>query len=162
MDIILQTVSQKLHDNKLSLVTAESCTGGWVAKCITDLAGSSSIFDRGFVTYSNQAKHEMLGVSNNTLETYGAVSEAVVIEMVQGALKKSQAAIALSISGVAGPGGGTDEKPVGLVCFGWMIANEEAIAHSVHFEGDRDSVRKQSVEYALDGVNKLIDGMIQK
>ena len=158
---ILQVISQILHDKQLTLVTAESCTGGWVAKKITDLAGSSSIFDRGFVTYSNQAKHEMLGVSNNTLETYGAVSEEVVIEMVQGALRNSHADIALSISGVAGPGGGTEEKPVGLVCFGWMIKNEEAIAHSMHFYGDRNSVREQSVEYSLNGIKKQIGGTLR-
>ena len=120
MTDILEKVSKELYENNLSLVSAESCTGGWVAKQVTDLAGSSSIFDRGFVTYSNQAKQDMLGVSSDALDNYGAVSEQVVIEMVEGALKNSQADIALSISGIAGPGGGTKEKPVGTVCFGWM------------------------------------------
>jgi len=118
MNEILIEVSKKLHHNKLLLVSAESCTGGWVAKSITDLAGSSVIFDRGFVTYSNQAKQDMLNVSKKTLEQFGAVSEQVVKEMVEGALKNSRADIAVSISGVAGPDGGTPEKPLGMVCFG--------------------------------------------
>ena len=108
---ILEKVSKKLHENNLSVVSAESCTGGWVAKQFTDLAGSSAIFDRGFVTYSNQAKQDMLDVSTEALDKYGAVSEQVVIEMVEGALKNSQADIALSISGIAGPGGGTEKNP---------------------------------------------------
>ncbi len=159
MTSLIQKVSKKLHENNLSLVSAESCTGGWVAKQITDLAGSSAIFDRGFVTYSNQAKHEMLGVLEETLDKYGAVSESVVIEMVQGALKNSQADIAISISGVAGPGGGTKEKPVGMVCFGWMLKDGVAKAATVIFEGDRDSVRAQAVDYSLEGIIKKIDGI---
>ena len=157
MTDILRKVSKKLHKNKLTLVTAESCTGGWVAKKMTDLAASSAIFDRGYVTYSNQAKHDMLSVSLKTIETYGAVSEQVAIEMVVGALKNSQADIALSISGVAGPGGGTLKKPVGMVCFGWVKRDNQPISSTVYFDGDRDSVRYQATEYALDGINKLID-----
>ena len=153
---ILEEVSKKLHENNLSLVSAESCTGGWVAKQITDLAGSSSIFDRGFVTYSNQAKEEMLGVSKKTLESFGAVSEEVVIEMVEGALNNSQADIALSISGVAGPGGGTDEKPIGTVCFGWMKRGETPVAKTLLLVGDRDEIRKQAVEVSLEGIIKQI------
>ena len=155
MTDILNKVSQKLHENNLSLVSAESCTGGWVAKQITDLAGSSAIFDRGFVTYSNQAKQDMLGVSINTLDKYGAVSEQVVIEMVAGALENSQADIALSISGVAGPGGGTEEKPVGMVCFGWMKRGKEAKAETIIFIGDRDEIRRQAVDFSLKGVISL-------
>jgi nicotinamide-nucleotide amidase len=156
MTDIVGKVSKKLHESNLSLVSAESCTGGWVAKKMTDLAGSSAIFDRGFVTYSNQAKQDMLDVSNETLEKYGAVSEQVVIEMVEGALKYSQADIALSISGIAGPGGGTDEKPVGTVCFGWMKRGEKPIAKTVLLEGDRDKIRKQAVELSLEGIAKQI------
>jgi nicotinamide-nucleotide amidase len=158
MTTILQKVSKKLHENILSLVSAESCTGGWMAKQITDLAGSSAIFDRGFVTYSNQAKHEMLGVLEETLDEFGAVSEEIVIEMVEGALKHSHADIAVSISGVAGPSGGTEEKPVGMVCFGWMRRDESPRAATKIFDGGRDSVRAQSVEYSLNGIIELIDG----
>ena len=156
MTNILEIVSKKLHENNLSLVSAESCTGGWVAKQLTDLAGSSAIFDRGFVTYSNQAKQDMLGVSIDTLDGYGAVSEQVVIEMAEGALKNSQADIALSISGVAGPGGGTAEKPVGMVCFGWVRRGEEAKAETILFIGDRKKIRRQAVDFSLEGVSRLI------
>jgi len=149
MTDILDKVSKKLHEKNLSLVSAESCTGGWVAKQMTDLAGSSSIFDRGFVTYSNQAKQDMLGVSSETLDRYGAVSEQVVIEMVEGALKNSQADIAISISGIAGPSGGTTEKPVGTVCFGWMKRGEKPLVKTLLIEGDREQIRKKAVDVSL-------------
>lgn len=154
----LQKVSDLLHRYRLNLVTAESCTGGWVAKQITDLAGSSSIFDRGFVTYSNNAKNEMLDVSLNTLSRYGAVSEPVVIEMVEGALKYSHADVAISISGVAGPGGGTVDKPVGMVCFAWIKRGEEVVTKTIIFDGDRDEIRQKAVEASLNGVLELIEG----
>lgn len=157
MNEILIEVSKKLHHNKLLLVSAESCTGGWVAKSITDLAGSSVIFDRGFVTYSNQAKQDMLNVSKKTLERFGAVSEQVVKEMVEGALKNSRADIAVSISGVAGPDGGTPEKPLGMVCFGWMKRDNQAVIETVMLDGDRDAVRFQSVVIALQGIGKMIE-----
>ncbi len=156
MTDIIEKVSKKLHENRLSVVSAESCTGGWVAKKFTDLAGSSTIFDRGFVTYSNQAKQDMLGVSTEALDSYGAVSEQVVIEMVEGALKNSQADIALSISGIAGPEGGTKEKPVGTVCFGWMKRGNKAHVQTIILEGDRDDIRRQAVDYSLNGVLKII------
>ena len=156
MTDILEKVSKKLHENNLSLVSAESCTGGWVAKQLTDLSGSSAIFDRGFVTYSNQSKQDMLGVSNETLEHYGAVSEQVVIAMVEGALENSQASIALSISGIAGPDGGTVDKPVGTVCFGWMKRGEKAIANTQLLLGDRDQIRKQAVDFSLSELIKII------
>ncbi len=152
MTDILQNVSEKLHENNLSLVSAESCTGGWLAKQITDLSGSSAIFDRGFVTYSNEAKHEILGVSELTLNSYGAVSEEVVKEMVEGALSYSRADIAVAISGIAGPTGGSDEKPVGMVCFAWMMREKQANADTVCLDGNRDSVRKQAVEFAFKGL----------
>ena len=128
---------------------AESCTGGWVAKVCTDVAGSSDWFDSGFVTYSNHAKQTMIGVSQNTLETYGAVSEQTVLEMVQGVVRHSKADWAVAISGIAGPGGGSPEKPVGTVWFAW--AGPENWLHATQrlFEGDRESVRRQSVEHAL-------------
>jgi len=157
MTNILQEVSNKLHANNLVMATAESCTGGWVAKQITDLDGSSAIFDRGFVSYSNEAKQDMLGVSAETINEFGAVSEEVALEMVTGAIEHSSADIAVSISGVAGPAGGTDLKPVGTVCFGWKKKGEEAHAETILFKGDRDSVRSQAVDYALSGIIKLID-----
>ncbi len=156
MTNIIEKVSKKLYENNLSVVSAESCTGGWVAKQLTDLAGSSAIFDRGFVTYSNQAKQDMLGVSIEALDNYGAVSEQVVVEMVEGALKNSQADIALSISGVAGPEGGTEDKPVGMVCFGWKKRDGEAIAETIIFTGDRDEIRRQAVDFSLEGVISLV------
>ena len=156
MTTLIKKVSKRLHDNQLSLVSAESCTGGWLAKQITDLAGSSSIFDRGFVSYSNQAKQDMLGVKLATLEAHGAVSEAVAKEMAEGALINSQADIAASITGVAGPGGGTTEKPVGMVCFGWVKSGEKVIIKTAFFEGDRDSVRQRAVSFSLNGVYDLI------
>jgi len=156
MKNILKDVSKKLHENNLTLVSVESCTGGWLAKQMTDLAGSSSIFDRGFVTYSNQSKQDMVGVKLETLKAYGAVSEQAVKEMAEGAIVHSQADIAVSISGVAGPGGGTEEKPVGMVCFGWMRKGKKSIAETVFFEGDRDAVREQAVDFALSGVIKQI------
>jgi nicotinamide-nucleotide amidase len=138
MTNILKEVSNKLHANHLVMATAESCTGGWVAKQITDLEGSSAIFDRGFVTYSNEAKQDMLGVSAKTINEFGAVSEEVALEMVAGAIEHSNADIAVSISGIAGPAGGTKLKPVGTVCFGWKKKGGEARAETILFKGDRD------------------------
>ncbi len=126
-------------------------------KQLTDLNGSSAIFDRGFVTYSNEAKQDMLGVSKKTLDVFGAVSEEVVLEMVAGAIKLSNADIAVAISGIAGPAGGTELKPVGMVCFAWMMRGKEAHAETVTFEGDRDSVRRQAVDYSFNGIVRLID-----
>lgn len=157
MTKILQEVSNKLHASKLTLTAAESCTGGWVAKQVTDLDGSSAIFDRGFVTYSNQAKQDMLGVSKNTLDEFGAVSEEVALEMVVGAINHSKADIAVAISGIAGPTGGTELKPVGTVCFAWMLRGKKPTAETAMFKGDRDSVRSQAVDYAFKGITQLID-----
>ena len=156
MTNILQKVSKKLHEKKLLLVSAESCTGGLLAKKITDLAGSSSIFDRGFVTYSNNSKQEMLGVQKNTIDGFGAVSENVVKEMAIGALENSNADISIAISGVAGPDGGSKEKPVGMVCFGFMTRNDSVKAITKYFEGDRENVRVLAVDFALKEVDKLI------
>jgi len=131
------------------LVTAESCTGGWVAKACTDLAGSSAWFDRGFVTYSNESKQELLGVSAQTLALHGAVSEQTVREMVAGALASSRAQWALAISGIAGPGGGSAGKPVGTVWVAWGGPGGWLLARDYRFAGDRDAVRRQAVETAL-------------
>ncbi|ASI89790.1 MULTISPECIES: nicotinamide-nucleotide amidase [Vibrio] len=131
------------------LVTAESCTGGGVATAITDIAGSSAWFDRAFVTYSNDAKIDMLGVATETLGQNGAVSEAVVVEMAQGALQHSKGTLSVAISGIAGPGGGSEDKPVGTVCFAWASQQGWLKVETCLFEGDRAAVRQQAVMHAL-------------
>src|ERR1700759_1391596 len=128
--------------HKLTLVTAESCTGGLVAAAMTAIAGSSDVVERGFVTYSNEAKHEMLGVALDTLENHGAVSEPVARAMARGALTHSMSAISVSVTGVAGPGGGSAEKPVGLVHFAAARAGFELVAEHHVFPGDRDGIRR--------------------
>jgi nicotinamide-nucleotide amidase len=132
-----------------TVTTAESCTGGWIAKVITDISGSSAWFERGFVTYSNEAKHQMIGVDSGTLEAHGAVSEAVVREMAQGALCAATADYAVAVSGIAGPNGGSEEKPVGTVWFGFASKSEGTVVRHQIFKGDRDTVRRQATEYAL-------------
>jgi nicotinamide-nucleotide amidase len=153
-------ISQQLGDILLSrswkLTCAESCTGGGVAAAVTDIAGSSQWFDRGFVTYSNQAKQDMLGVAKETLENHGAVSEQTVREMVTGALSRSAAQVSVAVSGIAGPGGGTDEKPVGTVCLAWQVIGEEPVVRTVHFGGDRASIREQTVLSALQGLLDVV------
>lgn len=138
------------------LVTAESCTGGLVAAAITDISGSSHWFERGFVTYSNQAKTEMIGVPAELIDKHGAVSEPVARAMAEGALLNSRAQISLSITGVAGPGGGTADKPVGLVCFGWSD-RVTTVVETKHFKGDRTQVRSQAAQHALRGVLERLD-----
>lgn len=147
-----QRVGQALLARGWMMASAESCTGGWVAECITMVSGSSQWFDRGFVTYTNRAKEEMLGVRADTLRTHGAVSEQTVCEMVEGALRDSQASIAVAISGVAGPTGGSPDKPVGTVCIAWGVKGKAAQAVRHRFDGDRESVRRQSVVAALNGL----------
>ena len=137
------------------LALAESCTGGWAAQTVTAIAGSSAWFDRGFITYSNAAKQEMLGVTSFTLETHGAVSERTALEMALGALKHSHANIAASITGIAGPDGGTAEKPVGTVCLAWATSAGLAKSTLLHFSGNREQVRQQSVKTALEGLLQL-------
>jgi nicotinamide-nucleotide amidase len=133
------------------VTTAESCTGGLIIALLTDLPGSSSMVDRGFVTYSNEAKQDMLGVKPETLERYGAVSRETALEMATGALERSRASIALSVTGIAGPDGGSEEKPVGLVWFGVALGGEPAVAEKRVFENlGRDYVRKQTVRTALE------------
>lgn len=151
LDTLSEKVGQALLNKNLMLTTAESCTGGWVAEVITRISGSSGWFERGFVTYTNEAKREMLGVKAKTLQQHGAVSEATVKEMAEGALKKSRAQIALAISGIAGPTGGTADKPVGTVCFAWAGVGLETKTKTKtqRFFGDRQQVRSQSVEYVL-------------
>lgn len=147
-----------LKAHGMMLATAESCTGGGVASAVTEIAGSSAWFDRGFVTYTNLSKIEMLGISPDTLARFGAVSEVTVKEMVVGALKCSQAQIALAVSGIAGPSGGTPEKPVGTVWFAWGIQNRVCVARMHNFAGSRSEVRSQAVYIALQGVIELLNG----
>ncbi|MGG5573880.1 nicotinamide-nucleotide amidase [Vibrio diazotrophicus] len=149
-----QQLGELLLKHKQILVTAESCTGGGVANAITEIAGSSAWFDRAFVTYSNEAKQEMIGVEGQTLAEFGAVSEPVVIQMVQGALKNSNATIGVSISGIAGPTGGSEEKPVGTVCFAWADKSEWLKVETQHFTGDRSAVRTQAVIHALETIKE--------
>lgn len=155
MDALAQLairLGERLKAHGLMLATAESCTGGWAAQVVTSISGSSDWFERGFVTYSNAAKREMLGVSAATLDRFGAVSEETVREMALGALAHSRAQVALAITGVAGPTGGTAAKPVGMVCFGWALRDGRADTTTRQFAGDRTEVRRQSVVEALQGV----------
>lgn len=138
------------------VVTAESCTGGWVAKTLTDIPGCSAWFDRGFVTYTNESKQEMLGVQAATLETYGAVSEQTAAEMALGALNNSGGAIVVATSGIAGPGGAMPGKPVGTVCFAWAERGGDIKSCRKQFAGDRDQVRRQAVAFALNGILEWI------
>ncbi len=155
LDTLSQRVGEALHKRGWMLATAESCTGGGVAECVTRTAGSSAWFDRGFVTYTNDAKQELLGVRIQTLDNHGAVSEETARDMAEGALKESSAHIAVSVTGVAGPGGGTAAKPVGLVCFAW--ARLDGPTESTHhvFSGDRANIRKDSIVAALTRVIEL-------
>lgn len=159
MDPELYSLSQRVGRHLLArgwaVATAESCTGGWVAKALTDVPGSSGWFERGWVSYSNRAKCELLGVSAETLERHGAVSEATVREMVAGALEHSGVDIAVAISGIAGPGGGTPDKPVGTVWFAWGRRGGTTGARRRSLAGDRESVRRQSVATALHGILEI-------
>lgn len=155
---IASAVAERLCRRNWMMTAAESCTGGWVAKVCTDLPGSSAWFERGFVTYTNEAKQEMLGVKALTLSEHGAVSEATVREMAQGALANSRAQLSLAISGIAGPGGATPDKPVGTVCFAWSVEGLPLQSERACFDGDREAVRRQAVAHALDGVLKRLDG----
>lgn len=148
-------VGKALQAKGWMLATAESCTGGWVGEVVTAVAGSSKWFDRGFITYSNASKIELLGIRNETLDSHGAVSEAIATEMADGALKRSQANITVAITGIAGPDGGSADKPVGTVCFAWATANETSCITAL-FEGDRQTIRQQAVLFALKGVLQRI------
>jgi len=157
MNELAEKLGQRLKARRAWLVTAESCTGGWAAQAVTAIAGSSEWFERGFVTYSNAAKEEMLGVRHATIESYGAVSEETAREMALGALERSHGTIALAITGIAGPTGGSAAKPVGTVCFAWAAKDHAPGAETRRFSGDRDAVRRQSVEHALRKVLELLD-----
>ena len=156
MDVLAAQVGGLLKSHGLMLATAESCTGGGIAQAVTGVAGSSAWFERGFVTYSNLSKQEMLGVAEETLQRYGAVSEAVVREMAEGALRNSAAQVTLAVSGIAGPGGGTPDKPVGTVWFAWALRNGAVVAHMHRLDGNRTEVRIKAGRIALQGVVALL------
>ncbi|MEO8743594.1 MAG: CinA family protein [Lysobacteraceae bacterium] len=156
LDALAQRVGQVLKSHYLMLVTAESCTGGWIAKTVTDIAGSSEWFDCGLAVYSYEAKQALLGVRPQTLEVHGAVSRETALEMVSGALVHSGGNIAVAVTGIAGPGGGTSDKPVGTVWIGWKRRGGYPRAEVFHFDGDREAVRRQTVATALHGLLELI------
>jgi nicotinamide-nucleotide amidase len=158
VDDVLQSVARQLLQSSRRLTVAESCTGGMLSAAITAIPGSSQWFDCGFITYSNEAKQRMLGVDAASLRRYGAVSETVVREMAQGALARSQAQIAVAITGIAGPGGGSMDKPVGTVWFAWQGRDITTTSQCRHFAGDRQSVREQAVAHAVNTLRQLIDG----
>ena len=152
---LAERVGAGLRQARQMLVTAESCTGGWIAKTVTDVAGSSDWFDCGLAAYSYEAKQALLGVRPETLELHGAVSRETVIEMVSGALVHSGASVAVAVTGIAGPGGGTDDKPVGTVWIAWKRRGGYPGAEVFHFDGDREAVRRQTVAAALRGLEAL-------
>jgi nicotinamide-nucleotide amidase len=161
LDQLVALIGESLVEAKQMLTTAESCTGGWLSMLLTSLAGSSAWFDRGFVTYSNQSKQEMLSVDEQIIEIHGAVSEETARYMAIGAIQHSHAELALSITGIAGPGGGSDEKPVGTVCFGWVL-NGQCDTATCHFSGDREQVRAQAVRFGLEKIVNQLDLLTAK
>jgi len=154
---LAEKVGAALKSRRLMLATAESCTGGWIAEAVTMVPGSSEWFERGFVTYTYISKREMLGVKEATLDNHGAVSEEVVRQMVEGALARSHAQVAVAVSGVAGPSGGTPDKPVGTMCFAWGMKDGNPRSETKRLPGDREAVRRASVEHALKGVLALLE-----
>jgi len=158
--LLAEALVSELATSSKAVATAESCTGGWIAKAITDIAGSSAVFGYGIVSYANGAKESIIGVQNKTLEEYGSVSAQVVEEMAKGTLRLSGADIAVAVSGVAGPDGGSDEKPVGMVWFAWAVRDgAKALVDTSceQFTGDRELIREAAVAYALQGVRERIE-----
>jgi nicotinamide-nucleotide amidase len=151
-------LAELLGSRGWTMATAESCTGGWIAKCCTDLAGSSDWFDRGFITYSNEAKVTMLEVCRRELAQDGAVSETVALQMAKGAKRLAGVQVAVSVTGIAGPGGGSEEKPVGTVWFGFALEGRATEAECRHFRGDRAAVREQTVAFALASLVRRLRG----
>lgn len=145
-----------------SVATAESCTGGWLGAVLTSIPGSSQWYDRGFVSYSNVAKREMLGVKTEALTRHGAVSEPTARAMAEGALAHSHADLTVAITGIAGPGGGTPEKPVGTVCLAWAARKQPTLTRTQHFSGDREAVRRQAILAAMEGLNTLLGSLPRK
>lgn len=153
---LAERLGHELKAHHQTLVAAESCTGGWIAKLVTDIAGSSEWFDCGMTAYSYEAKQALLGVRPETLMEHGAVSRETCIEMVSGALIHSGASVAVAVTGIAGPSGGTPDKPVGTVWIGWKRRGGYPHAQSFHFDGDRDAVRRQTVVAAINGLRKIL------
>lgn len=145
-------VGQALQKKGFKVVTAESCTGGWIAEVLTQAPGASNWFEAGYVTYSNDAKQRMLGVDPQTLSDKGAVSESVVVQMAEGALNNAQVDVAVAVSGIAGPDGGSEKKPVGTVWLAWAIRNHATVTCLSFYSGDRQSIRLQAVDQALQGI----------
>lgn len=157
ISLLATLAGARLAARGLKLATAESCTGGWISSAITAVAGSSDWFERGFVTYSNKAKEELLGVAPDTLLLHGAVSEPTAREMASGAIQKSHAQIAVAVTGIAGPGGGSEAKPVGTVCIAWAGPGTRLQCETRHFDGDREDVRRKSVIAALQGIIAVLE-----
>ncbi|HEY8009519.1 MAG TPA: CinA family protein [Rudaea sp.] len=156
LNLLAQTIAAIFSQRGATLIAAESCTGGWIAKTLTDIAGSSAWFECGVVAYSYEAKEALLGVRPETLELHGAVSKETVTEMVAGALARFGATVAVAVTGIAGPSGGTHDKPVGTVWIGWKRRGGYAQTQVFHFDGDREAVRRQTVAAALRGVEKIL------
>lgn len=161
LEALAARVGKALLERGERVATAESCTGGWISQCLTAIPGSSDWFDRGFVTYSNEAKEEMLGVPRELLQTRGAVSEATAAAMAQGAQARSHAQWTLAVSGIAGPSGGSPGKPVGTVCFAWAGPEGLLEVSTRHFPGDREGVRAYTAHTALAGLLGLLDRLQQ-
>ncbi|HSI46173.1 MAG TPA: CinA family protein [Methylophilus sp.] len=161
LETLSEALGPALQAKGWQLALAESCTGGMVSQAVTAIAGSSGWFDRGFVTYSNQSKSDMLGVAQALIQTHGAVSEPVANAMALGAIQHSRAQVSAAITGIAGPTGGSLEKPVGTVCFGWAIKTDheqpvKLVVETRYFEGDRAAIREQAASYSLTGLLKLV------
>jgi len=153
---LAESVGEMLRERRQALATGESCTGGWIAKLLTDIAGSSGWFEGAAVTYSNDTKQALLGVAPGTLRRHGAVSRQTAVEMVSGAVTAFDASVAVAVTGIAGPGGGTRDKPVGTVWIAWQRRGGEARAEEFHFKGDRDAIRRRAVAAALRGIEKIL------
>ncbi len=157
-EALVAQVGQRLIDHNLMVVTAESCTGGMIAEALTAISGSTAWFDRAYITYSYESKKEMLGVKEMTIQKKGAVSQSCVEEMVLGALQQSHAKVSVACSGIAGPTGGTNDKPVGTVWLAWAIQGQDkVVSERFLFSGDRQAVREQTTEAALQGILKLLE-----
>lgn len=159
LEALAAELGAALAARRMLVATAESCTGGAIAHALTETAGSSAWFDRGFVTYSNEAKEDQLGVTPRALRQHGAVSEAVAREMALGALAHSRSALALAVTGIAGPSGGSDDKPVGTVCFGWALEGGGATTETRHLDGDRRAIRLRAARHALEVALSIVRGL---
>lgn len=159
LEDLARRVGSALARQELMLASAESCTGGWLGQAITSIGGSSAWYERGFITYADNSKREMLGVSSATLEQYGAVSREVAYEMAEGAITRSHAQVAVSVTGIAGPAGGTAEKPVGMICFAWLMKDGLTLTETGYFSGSREAIRRQAVARALQGIIDLLQGV---